>query len=59
MEVLENELLALGVRVYHSDRFKVKVTNNDHYLRISLCSCENNKKLKKGLEILKHYLDNN
>lgn len=59
MEVLENELLALGVRVYHSDRFKVKVTNNNHYLRISLCSCENKQKLKKGLEILKHYLDNN
>lgn len=56
MKELEKELLALGVRVYHSDRFKVKKTNTDNYLRIALCSCENKQKLRKGLEILKAYL---
>lgn len=56
---VEDDLLSLGVRVYHSDRFKVAGSDTQDYLRISLCSAGSTKRLERGLYILKEYLDTN
>ena len=53
---LEAELLALGVRVYHSGRFAVRGERERAFLRVSLCSAGGIKKLRKGLSILEGYL---
>lgn len=54
---VEDDLQSLGVRVYHSDRFKVAGSDTQDYLRISLCSAGSTKRLERGLYILKNYLD--
>jgi DNA-binding transcriptional MocR family regulator len=53
---VEQELMALGVRVYHSDRFAVAQTEDKRFLRVSLASAVSMGKLEKGLKILKNYL---
>lgn len=56
---IEDDLLNQGVRVYHSDRFAVTGNTEQSFLRVSLCSAENTKKLERGLHILKNYLEEN
>jgi DNA-binding transcriptional MocR family regulator len=53
----EKELLGRGVRIYHSERFAVTRENGEKYLRVALCSAGNVHRLKKGLQILKEYLE--
>lgn len=56
--IIEQELMARGIRVYHSDRFKVSnIENSEAYLRISLCSAGSFQKLKEALCILRKYLN--
>lgn len=56
---IECELLQRGVRVYHSQRFAVGRNTHQSFLRISLCSAKNSRKLEQGLSILKDYLMEN
>lgn len=56
---IEGELLARGVRVYHSKRFTVSRNEEQQFLRVALCSAGSTKRLKKGLRILKAYLEEN
>ncbi len=52
---VEAELLALGVRVYHSDRFRA-AEGKGKFLRVALCSAGSRRNLEKGLAILKKYI---
>ncbi|MCI8453807.1 MAG: PLP-dependent aminotransferase family protein [Lachnospiraceae bacterium] len=54
---VENELLNRGVRVYHSGRFAVAEGSKQNFLRVSLCSAGSTKKLERGLQILREYLE--
>ncbi|MFU0789121.1 MAG: Family transcriptional regulator [Virgibacillus proomii] len=54
---LETDLKTHGIRVFHSDRFLSGQTTSDKYLRIALASTKTLDELKKGLEILKQYLN--
>ena len=55
-DIVEQELYQRGVHVYHSGRFQVAPEAKQNYLRISLCSAGNIKKLRKGLLIIKEYI---
>lgn len=54
---VEAELLARGVHVYHSYRFQVTGEPKTAYLRVALSSAGSLRNLKKGLGILKEYLE--
>lgn len=49
----ESDLLARGVRVFHSDRFLVGSGSRDDHLRIALSSTSSLEELRTGLEILR------
>lgn len=53
---LENDLLALGARIYHAQRFAVASAERQSFLRVALCSAGSARCLEKGLLILKNYL---
>lgn len=53
---IERELEARGVRIYHSSRFSVLQDREQSFLRISLCSAGNSKRLEQGLAILRDYI---
>ncbi len=53
---VEEDLLQRGVRVYQSSRFAVHPETGAGYLRISLCSSGSKRLLKKGLAIIRKYL---
>ncbi len=53
---VEQELQALGVRVYHSARFAAAPSGGPEYLRVSLCSAGSTRRLVQGFRILQHYL---
>lgn len=53
---IENDLLALGVRVYHAQRFAVASAGRQSFLRVALCSAGSARRLETGLVILKNYL---
>ena len=57
-EQIEADLMQLGVRVYHSGRFSVQGQPKQNFLRVALCSAGSDKNLRKGLSILKNYLQN-
>lgn len=54
---VEEELLECGVRVFHSNRFTPDAKNRGAYLRISLGSAGNLKRLRQALRIVKAYCD--
>lgn len=49
---LESDLLAAGVRVFHSDRFLAGAGASGDYLRIALSSTGSLDELERGLRIL-------
>lgn len=53
---VEDDLLKLGVRIYHSHRFAVADAGGQNFLRVALCSAGSMRKLDNGLRILKEYL---
>lgn len=53
---IEKELYERGVDICHSYRFRVSGHENMHFLRISLSSPGDLKKMKAGLLIIKEYL---
>ncbi|CAM4134570.1 aminotransferase-like domain-containing protein [Saccharibacillus endophyticus] len=52
----ESDLLAKGVRVFHSERFLAGTASRDHHVRVALSSTESREELRKGLEILRSHL---
>lgn len=52
----EKHALAQGIRIYHSNRFLVGVSEENEFLRVSLSSVTDSSELKKGLCILKNIL---
>ena len=54
--LVEQELGALGVRVYHSARFSVSPEETGEFLRVSLCSAGSPQRLERGFSILRRYL---
>ena len=53
---MEQELLRLGVRVYHSDRFLCGPREKSCFLRISLATAESPEQLREGLGIVRDRL---
>ena len=53
---LEQFLLESGVSVHHSERFAVHKQTKESFLRISISSAENEKRLRQGLEIVRNLL---
>mgnify|MGYP004732933919 CR=1 FL=1 len=51
-ELIEQDLLKAGIRVYHSDRFLVGSRREQSYLRIALSTAGSVERLKEGLVIL-------
>ena len=56
---VEHELMKLGVEIVHSYRFTVIPNEDEHYLRVTLSKAGNSKKLLKGLEIIRQYIQKN
>ncbi|NGZ77437.1 aminotransferase-like domain-containing protein [Saccharibacillus alkalitolerans] len=52
----ESDLLARGVRVFHSDRFLVGTGSREQHLRVALSSTGSLDELRRGLEILRSSL---
>lgn len=52
----EQEVLAQGIRVYHSYRFLVRQEETTQFIRIALTSAKDSNELEKGLCILKDFL---
>lgn len=48
--------MKLGVEIVHSYRFTVIPNEDEHYLRVTLSKAGNSKKLLKGLEIIRQYI---
>ena len=53
---VERQCLEAGVRVCHSDRFSVRKGVKDTFLRVSLSSAGDMKRLKEGLDILRRFI---
>ena len=56
MSEVEDELYKLGVHVYHSSRFAVTPVPKQDFLRLSLCSAGDLRRLEQGLRIIKNYI---
>ncbi|MCY8859109.1 PLP-dependent aminotransferase family protein [Bacillus atrophaeus] len=56
MEEFEQDALAQGIRIYHSDRFLAKKDETNQFIRISLTSAKTYEELDKGLRTLKDFL---
>ncbi len=52
----EKYALSKGIRIYHSNRFLVGVSEENEFLRVSLSSVTDSSELEKGLCILKNIL---
>lgn len=52
----ESDLLAKGVRVFHSERFLVGTASREQHVRVALSSTESRDELRTGLEILRSHL---
>lgn len=53
---MEEEALAQGVRVFHSQRFQAAGTGEGEFLRVALSSPPDEEKLARGLEILQQVI---
>ncbi|WP_445486924.1 aminotransferase-like domain-containing protein [Niallia sp. 03133] len=56
LKQFEENAIAKGIHIYHSDRFLVKKDKSSQFIRISLTSAKDFAELDKGLYILKNFL---
>lgn len=56
---IEDELLARGVHIYHSEHFAVAGGGGKNYLRVALCSAGSTRRLEQALITLRDYLREN
>lgn len=56
---IEEELSARGIIAFHSSRFAVTPKADKAFIRVSISSAKNTKRLEKGLSILRVYLTEN
>ena len=54
---VEKDLLRQGIHIYHSGRFMTSNHEENSFLRVSLCSAGNTARLRKGLMIIKNYMN--
>lgn len=54
---MDSDLKRLGIQVFHSNRFLIGKTSPNHYLRVALSTTATSDELRKGLDILKEYLN--
>lgn len=54
---VEKDLLRQGIHIYHSGRFMTSNHEESSFLRVSLCSAGNTARLRKGLMIIKNYMN--
>mgnify|MGYP000893879499 FL=1 len=54
---VEKDLLRQGIHIYHSGRFMTSNHEENSFLRVSLCSAGNTARLRKGLMMIKNYMN--